>query len=89
MKLIFILACGAIAYATFCRLVQMDRHSTQVRARLGFVTLAAAAAYGASSAVFWGYNPGPPGAALASAIAVVQVLASLAWRQGVPSHFRG
>lgn len=89
MTLLFIVACGLILHTSFCRLVQMDRFSAQLSARFAFVALASASAYGAVSAALWGYVPGAPGAAIASAVAVVQVIASRAWRRGVPAHFRG
>lgn len=88
MTAAFVFACAVLVYTSFCRLVKMERSTTRFGARVGFVGMATAAAYGVMSATFWGYLPGWPGAALATAAATIQLLASRAWRQGVPTYFR-
>jgi len=86
-SLVYLAACGALVYSGFCRLVHTsDTTLVIVRAVIWLLTAAALAAGGA--VLFWSHVPRWPDAALAAAIAAVQVVTAVLWRDGVPASFR-
>lgn len=82
----FIAGCGVLSYTGFCRLVHTD-HTTVLCIRAAIWALTVAALSCIAAVLVWGYVPGWPGAALAGAMAAVQMAMSLLWRQGVPYPF--
>ena len=85
--LLFLAACLVLAYTGFCRLVRTDVR-TVLCIRAVFWVLTAVALVAAAEVVVWGYQPGMPAALLASAMAAVQVAASILWRDGVPDDYQ-
>ena len=86
-SIIFAAACAAVAWAGWCRLVRVDT-SVHWPVRLAFWALTVCALAAAAHALVWGYQPGWPSAALASAMALVLSVTSAAWRGGVPGAYR-
>ena len=86
MTLAYLVACAAISYSGFCRLVRTDT-DTRFAARLAFWSLTTAAIAGIGAVLFWGYAPEWPAVGMAASIAVVQVVASDLWRGGVPMQY--
>ena len=84
---IYVAACGVLGYTGFCRLVHIDQ-GTRPTVRVAMVSLTVAAVAGLFAVGFWNYRPQWPGAAMACAMAVVQVVTSRAWRGGVPAAYR-
>lgn len=85
--MVYLLACGAITYGGFCRLVHADL-TTKLCIRVAMWLLTTAAVTNAAAVIVWGYTPGWPAALLAGAIAAVQIATALLWRDGVPHDFR-
>lgn len=84
---VYLLACAALAYSGFCRLVRTDVATVlAIRAVMWLLTVAALAASGA--VLVWGHVPGWADAGLASAMACVQLVTAGLWRDGVPDSFR-
>ena len=84
---IYLAACGALVYSGFCRLVRTDvGTSLTIRLVMWALTVAALAAGGA--VLVWGHAPSWPDAALAAAMAAVQVATAALWRDGVPAPYR-
>lgn len=84
---LYLLACSALAYGGFCRLVHTDL-TTELCIRAVFWLLTVAAVLSAAAVVWWGYAPGWPAALLASSMAAVQTATALLWRDGVPESYR-
>jgi hypothetical protein len=85
--MMFTIACIALVYSGFCRLVHTDRDTRfDVRAAIYALTVAALAALYA--ALFADYDPGWPGTALALAMGALQAVTSRLWPRGVPEAFR-
>ena len=84
---VFALACAALVYSGFCRLVQMSVQ-TLLCIRLAFWALTVAAAVCTAAVVVWAYRPGWPAAGLAVCMAGVQIATSVLWREGVPGGYR-
>ena len=55
MTVLYLVACGAIFWSAFCRLVLMHG-ATQKRVRARFVLLGGAAGFGVASALFGGHR---------------------------------
>lgn len=84
---LFLVACCVLAYGGFFRLVRADLTTLFcIRAVMWFLTVTAFVSIAA--VLVWGYSPGWPSAALATAFAAVQVATSVLWRNGVPIDYR-
>jgi hypothetical protein len=86
MTLAYLVACAALAYSGFCRLVRTD-HDTRFIARLAFWSLTTASIAGIAAVLFWGYAPEWPAVGMAIGMASVQIVASELWRSGVPMQY--
>lgn len=86
-SMVYLAACAAVAYSGFCRLVRTDISTLlAIRVAMWLLTVAALAAGGA--VLVWGHSPRWPDAALAAAIALVQAVTSMLWRDGVPAPYQ-
>lgn len=85
--LLFVLANVVLAYTGFCRLVRISL-STRISIRVSIYLLTVAAAVALGAVLAWGYRPDWPSAALAAAMALVQVATASIWRQGVPHQYQ-
>ena len=83
----FIAGCGVLSYTGFCRLVHTD-HTTVLCIRLVIWALTVSATYCIAAVVVWGYSPGWPSAALACAMAALQVATARLWSDGVPAPYK-
>ena len=88
MTALYVLACAALVYTSFCRAVLMSKDTTRIEVRLVFVALGAAAGFGLLSLAAWSYEPNVPTVVLVAAFAAVQLVTSRLWREGVPARFR-
>lgn len=86
MTLIYLISSAVIAYAGFCRLVKTDLN-TLLPARVAIWLLTVSAMVGGSATLWWGYVPEWPSALMASSIAVLQVVSSRLWLNGVPDAY--
>lgn len=85
--IVYLSACLALVYSGFCRLVRTDTTTAlPIRAVMWLLTVSALAAFGA--VLVWGHRPGWADAALAAAMAAVQVATASLWRDGVPHCYR-
>lgn len=84
--MIFTLACMALIYSGFCRLVHTSTR-TRIELRLAIYGLTVAAMVGLYAGLFRGYDPGWPATAMVVATVVVQVVTARQWRYGVPAPF--
>lgn len=85
--IVYLVACAAVAWSGYCRLVRTDVGTIlAIRAVMWLLTVAALAA--GTAVLVWGHVPRWPDAALAAAIAAVQVVTAVLWRDGVPESFR-
>jgi hypothetical protein len=84
--MIFTLACAALVYSGFCRLVHTNVR-TRLEVRLAVYSLTVAALAGLYAGLFFGYDPGWPGTALAVAMVLMQAVTAPLWRDGVPLPF--
>jgi len=82
---LFTVACAALFFGGFCRLVRMDA-STMLDARMAFWAATAAAAAGIFAVAVWGFTPQWPSVAIATSSAAVQAVSSRLWRDGVPAQ---
>lgn len=87
ITLIFLGACGVLAYTGFCRLVRTDAR-TVFCIRAVFWSLPAAALLSIGAVLGYGHEPGWTDALLASGMAAVQVATSVLWIDGVPAAYR-
>lgn len=86
-SIVYVLACAAIAWAGFCRMVRTDTGTlAAIRVVMWMLTVAALAA--GAAVLVWRHVPRWPDVALATAIAAVQVVTAVLWRDGVPWQFR-
>jgi hypothetical protein len=86
MTVLYLVACGAIFWSAFCRLVLMHG-ATQKRVRAGFVLLGGAAGFGVASALFGGHEPDAIEVMMTASYAVVLVISAAHWRRGVPTEY--
>lgn len=84
---LYVIACGVLVYGGFCRLVHTDQ-TTVLCIRVVFWGLTVAAVSSSAAVLLWGYEPGWPAATLAGAMACVQIVTALLWRDGVPASYR-
>lgn len=85
--IVYLAACTALVYSGFCRLVRTDTStSLPIRAVMWLLTVAALA--GGGAVLVWAHAPGWADAALASAMAAVQIATASLWRDGVPHCYR-
>lgn len=82
----YVAACLIILYCGVCRLAALG-HGALLVVRVAFWALSTAAAAGLFALVAWEYRPHWPDAALALAIALVQVATSRLWQQGIPPQY--
>ena len=87
MTPIYLVFTAIIAYAGFCRLVQMDA-STPLPTRVAFWLLTVSAAAGAAAALIGEYTPQWPDAFMAGAVALTLVVSSGLWHNGVPRDYK-
>lgn len=86
-EVMFLVACSALFYTGFCRLVRVDK-TTAFPVRVSIYLLTVSAVVAITSVLFWDYQPQWPGVALAVSIACLQMATSRAWREGVPKAYR-
>lgn len=86
MTVAYLVACGAIFWSAFCRLVLMTP-ATQRRVRAMFVVLGGAAGFGIASVLFGGHVPDGIEVVMTASYALVLVISSAHWRRGVPREF--
>lgn len=86
MTVAYLVACGAIFWSAFCRLVLMTP-ATQPRVRGMFVLLGGAAGFGIASVLFGGHVPDLIEVVMTASYALVLVVSAAHWRRGVPREF--
>lgn len=80
------LLCLVLIFTVFCRAVRMNS-SVRVDVRLAFFLLGAVACVGVPAPWVWGFNPNAFALMLMAVIALVQIVTSRYWRNGVPLSF--
>lgn len=88
MSLLFVAACGIVAYAGFFRLSRMGSDDTILSVRLAFWFMTVASINAIFSVTVWGHEPQWGAVLMAAAIAVVQVVTARIWASGVPERYR-
>lgn len=83
---LYLIASALIFWSAFCRLALVGP-DVLLRVRLVFIALGTAAAFAVFSVLFWGYVPDLVDVLLAAAFAAVLLVASVRWREGVPSEY--
>ena len=86
MTVAYLVACGAIFWSAFCRLVLMHG-ATQRRVRAIFVLLGGAAGFGVASVLFGGHAPDLIETVMTCSYALVLIVSAAHWRRGVPTEY--
>lgn len=86
MTAAYLVACGAIFWSAFCRLVMMTP-GTKRRVRAMFVLLGGAAGFGIASVLFGGHVPDLIEVVMTGSYAAVLVVSAVHWRRGVPREY--
>lgn len=86
MTVAYLVACGAIFWSAFCRLVLMTP-ATQRRVRAMFVLLGGAAGFGIASVLFGGHQPDIIEVVMTASYAAVLAISAARWRRGVPREY--